>query len=362
MINSQQEFLSHFGWNDFFESQVLPMSLKNQFIARVINEEKQLYRIQFGEHTIVLSNVSGKIQFEARNRSDYPAVGDWVIAELADGSDRAVIRSILKRRSVLQRKKVGEVSEIQILAANVDYVFITTSINSDLNFSRLERYLTFAYDSGAAPVILLTKIDLCDDLDSIILNVDGRFPGVPVHAMTSTNFENTHFFKNYLMPGKTAVLVGSSGVGKSTLGNYLIGRDEMVTKEIREDDQKGKHTTTARSMYESFYGGLIIDTPGMRELQFSTHEEGVEKLFGDIESLMLECKFHNCHHKTEQGCAILSALETGELLWARWKSYNKIQNEVRHEMRKQHKWIMAEDRKVWKKCEITHRKKNKGQQ
>lgn len=360
MINSQQEFLSHFGWNDFFESQCQPLS-KNQFIARVINEEKQLYRIQYDEENIVLSNVSGKIQFEARSRSDFPAVGDWVIAELTEGSKRAVIKSIFNRKSILQRKKVGEVSEVQILATNVDFVFIATSINSDFNLGRLDRYLTFAYDSGATPVILLTKIDLCEDVEAIIESAKERFPTVAFHAVTNVNFEETDFFKDYLRGGLTAVLVGSSGVGKSTLGNYLIGKPLMVTQEIREDDEKGKHTTTARSMYKSFFGGLIIDTPGMRELQFSSHEEGLEKLFGDVEELIPKCRYNNCQHQSEQGCAVISALESGELQSARWKSYNKIQNEVRHEMRKQHKWIMAEDRKVWKKRSIACRQKFKGQ-
>jgi ribosome biogenesis GTPase len=361
MINSQQEFLSLFGWNDFFQNQILPMSLENLFIARVINEEKQLYRLQLGIDKTAWSTVTGKMQFEARSRADYPAVGDWVLAEIPNGSERAVIRFIFNRKSTLQRKKVGEVSEMQILATNVDYVFITTSINSDLNFGRLDRYLTFAWDSGATPVILLTKIDLCEDVESIMATVEERFPGVNIHALSSAQFEHADFFKDYLVEGKTSVLVGSSGVGKSTISNYLIGEKIIATQEIREDDEKGKHTTTSRSMYKSFYGGLIIDTPGMRELQFFSQESEVEKLFGDIEELMQQCRFHNCGHTKEEGCAVLKALENGELLSARWKSYNKIQNEVRHSMRKQEKWIMAEDRKVWKKRSIAARQRIKGQ-
>jgi ribosome biogenesis GTPase len=241
----------------------------------------------------------------------------------------------------------------------VDYVFITTSANNDLNFGRLERYLTFALDSGASPVILLTKADLVEDRESMILSVHERFSDVAIHALTKEDFESACFFSDYLSAGKTAVLVGSSGVGKSTLSNYLIGADIIDTQEVRESDDKGRHTTTSRSMYKTFYGGLIIDTPGMRELQFSTHEEGFEHLFSDIEELMRNCKFHNCHHQKEVGCAVLEALHSGELLYERWKSYSKIQNEVRHEMRKIDKRLMSEDRKVWKQRSMAARRNSR---
>ncbi|MBY0412729.1 MAG: ribosome small subunit-dependent GTPase A [Bdellovibrionales bacterium] len=361
MINSNKEFLSLFGWDDFFQSQVLTLSSESLFIGRVINEEKHLYRVQFGIDENISASVTGKMQFEAMGRVDYPAVGDWVLIHKTSNNERATIRHILKRKTVLQRKKVGEVSEIQILATNIDYVFITTSMNDDLNLGRLERYLTFALDSKAIPVLILTKADLCPDVEGAVSEVKERFPEVKVHAISVNNFSETAFFQDYLIEGKTAVIVGSSGVGKSTLGNYLIGENVIVTQVIRFDDDKGKHTTTARSMYKSFYGGLIVDTPGMRELQFSSHEEGMDNLFSDIEELKTRCRFSNCKHETEDDCAILEALENGQLLPARWKSYNKIQREVRHEMRKHNKWIMAEDRKVWKKRMVSNRQKFKGQ-
>lgn len=362
MISSQKEFLSHFGWDDFFESQILTLSSETLFIGRVVNEEKNLYRIQYGIDKTIWSAISGKMLYEAMVRSDYPAVGDWVLAEFSPGSDRAVIRFIFKRKSALQRKKVGEVSEIQILATNVDYVFITTSINSDLNYGRLERYLTFAWESGAIPVILLTKTDLCEKIEETVSFVQARFPDVSIHALSRDNFESAEFLKGYMKSGKTSVLVGSSGVGKSTLANFLIGDDIIKTREIRMDDDKGMHTTTSRALYESSYGGLIIDTPGMRELQFSDHEEGLSTQFDDIEELISKCHFSNCQHETEKGCAIMDALNSGTLDSARWKSYGKIAKEVRHAMRKQSKWILAQDRKAWKKRSVECRQKYKGWQ
>ncbi len=360
MISSQKEFLSRFGWDGFFQSQILTLSSESLFIGRVINEEKNLYRIQYGEEKTIWSAVSGKMNYEAMGRIDYPAVGDWVLAELSPGSDKAVIRFIFKRKTILQRKKNGDVSEIQILATNVDYVFITTSINSDLNFGRLERYLTFARESGAEPVILLTKTDLGENVEETMNKCEERFPGVKIHALSRDSFMSSEFLKTYLEPGKTSVLVGSSGVGKSTLANFLIGEEAITTREIRIDDDKGMHTTTSRALYECLYGGLIIDTPGMRELQFSDHEAGLNAQFEDVEDLISRCHFSNCRHETEKDCAILMALDSGELDSARWKSYGKIAKEVRHSMRKQHSWILAQDRKEWKKLSVMCRQKYKG--
>lgn len=357
MTNFQREFLTSYGWDDFFESQIPPFLKNNLFIGRIVNEERNLYRIQTDKTQFLWGKITGKMQYEALSRTDYPAVGDWVLC-----SELGVIQFIFERKNSLQRKKVGEVSEVQILATNVDYVFVATSINSDLNFGRLERYLTFAWDSKAEPVILLTKADLSEEVHDVIEGVKDRCPGVMVHALSKDDFSNADFLKGYLGVGKTSVIVGSSGVGKSTLVNFLIGKEIIATQETREGDDKGRHTTTSRALYESVYGGLIIDTPGMRELQFSDHEEGFTQQFGDVEELIQSCRFSNCHHLSEDGCAILAALDEGILLAERWKSFQKIQREIGHEMRKQSKWMMSEQRKVWKKRSIQARQKYKGWQ
>ncbi len=353
MTSSHKEFLVHFGWNDFFYNQLANYDTNEKLRpARVINEERNLYRLQFTSEETKWCSISGKMNFNASERSDYPAIGDWVLAEMPLNSERGIIHHVLKRKSLLARKQIGSVPDIQILAANVDTVFITTSINNDLNIGRLERYLTFAWDSGAKPVILLTKTDLYEgeeSIEEVILNLKLRFSGVDVYALRKDHFETAHFFNKYLDSGKTAVLVGSSGVGKSTIGNYLIGREEITVQDIRGDDDKGRHTTTSRSLYESLFGGLIIDTPGMRELQFADQEEGLHAQFADIEELIAKCRYSDCKHQTEPDCAILEALDGGHLDEVRWKSFRKITAEIRHSMRKHDSHLLALDRKVWKK-------------
>lgn len=352
--------MTRFGWNDFFENQLTVLSKTDTSLrcAKVINEERNLYRLQFSDSEIVTGAVTGKMQFEAKSRTDYPAVGDWVLAEYHGEGNRAVIREIFKRKSSLERKQVGTIGDVQILSTNVDTIFITTSLNGDLNYGRLERYLTFAWDSGAAPVILLTKADLCDDVDEVVLDLQLRFPGIEMFALSNTTYEEADFLKQYLREGTTTVIVGSSGVGKSTLTNYLIGREEVRVQEISGYKDKGMHTTTSRSLYESRFGGLVIDTPGMRELQFADHEEGLQQQYGDIEELILQCRFSNCAHQTESECAIIEALESGTLLEGRWKSYKKIQAEIRHSMRRMDKVLLSQDRKQWKKRSIEARRNN----
>lgn len=351
MLKTQnKEFLSLYGWNDFFESHLSEVDHENLFLARVICEERELYRLQFNTEQSLWASVRGKIQFEAASRVDFPAVGDWVLVDLPNQSDRGVIHHVLPRKTILQRKQIGSGSDLQILATNVDYVFISSSLNEDLNFRRLERYLVVTWESGCIPVLLLTKADLYQgDLVALLAEIEARFPGVSVHTISNTCFENAKFFEQYLQAGKTAVVLGSSGVGKSTLTNYLIGNGVIRTQDIREHDDKGKHTTTSRSLYSSRYGGLIIDTPGMRMLILSEHSDGAQTQFADIEDLFTRCRFGDCQHNSEPGCAIREALEEGSLSEDRWLSYLKLMAEIRFETRKRDKAAMAEDKKLWKK-------------
>ena len=356
MLSSEKEFLFLFGWDDFFQSQYPDLVSGSLFPARVICEERNLYRVQTGLHHVLWSSISGKMQFNASTRVDYPAVGDWVLVELPDQSDRGVIHHVIPRKTIIHRKQIGSSADMQILSTNVDNVFITTSVNEDLNFRRTERYLAVARDAGATPIILLTKSDICAvNIGELIANVESEFPGVAVMAISKDEYEKAVFLPEYLKKGTTSVFIGSSGVGKSTLVNFLIGFDQIKTQSTREYDGKGRHTTTSRNLYVSRYGGLVIDTPGMRELQLSNHAEGLERQFSDIENLIQRCRFSDCGHQTEPGCAIKQALSDGLLTEERWESYLKLEAEVRHGLRKQDKVLASQDRKVWKKRSIEAR-------
>jgi ribosome biogenesis GTPase / thiamine phosphate phosphatase len=356
MFSSEKEFLFLFGWDGFFESQSPNLVSSSLLPARVICEERNLYRVQWGTEDILWAQVSGKMQFSATSRADYPAVGDWVLIEIPHQSDRGVIHQIAPRKSVIQRKQVGSSVDMQILSTNVDYIFITTSMSDDLNYHRIERYLTVAWESGVVPIILLTKTDLClGNIEELTEEVRQKFLGVDVYPLSKNGFEEAEFFQKYLKSGKTSVVVGSSGVGKSTLVNFLIGRGDIKTQEVREYDGKGRHTTTSRSLYVSRYGGLIIDTPGMRELQLLDHADGVQTQFADVESLILSCHFGDCQHLSEPNCAIKESLSDGTLSEDRWQSYHQLMAEVRHGLRKRDKVRAAEDRKLWKKKSIQAR-------
>lgn len=361
MQNSGQEFLISFGWDEFFEKQI-PKSTE-LFPARIVGEERQLYRLQIMNDSIDFGSVTGKFQFNAASRLDYPAVGDWVLIEYPPGADRAMIHQVLERKTIIYRKQIGSGSDAQTLAANVDYIFIASSVNFDLNLRRIERYLAVALESGASPVILLTKSDLVLEKISVLVGeVAEAFPGVPVHSLSLLDFDRAEFLANYLAPGKTAVVVGSSGVGKSTLINYLVSADSKMqkikTKEIRHGDDKGRHTTTSRSLYVSRFGGLVIDTPGMRELQLLDHEDGVSQQFSDVEVLFKNCRFSDCQHRTEPGCAVISAFDRGELSEERWHSYQKLQAEVRYSLRRIDKQAASKEKKRWKK--LTTEGKHRG--
>ena len=349
MISSDKEFLVQFGWDDFFESQLTSV-LPHTFPARVICEERNLYRVQVGLNQVLLATISGKIQHNAATRVDYPAVGDWVMVEPSSGqADRVVISQILQRKTIVQRKQAGLTSDMQILSTNVDYVFISSAVNHDLNYRRIERYLAIARDAGSTPVILITKADTAEDIGQVVVGLQNEFPGVSVYTLSRENFEGATFFKDYLKTGTTSVVIGSSGVGKSTLVNFLINSDEIKTQTARGDDWKGRHTTTSRNLYVSRFGGLIIDTPGMRELQLSDHSEGISSQFADVEEIMARCRFSDCLHSTEPGCAIIKGLADGSLPNDRWQNYQKLQTEVRKGQQKQEKSLVDADRKTWKK-------------
>lgn len=295
--------------------------------GRIIAHEKDRYRIMFEGQEIV-GITRGRFQHEAIDATDFPVVGD--VVDFSMTGETAVIERIQPRRSLLKRKGADR-KGVQPIAANVDFVFIATSLNMDLNRSRLDRYLTLVRDSGAEPVIVLTKSDLKLEVEEVKAQVADWFPSVTVRATgRGGSFEE---IKSYLVDGATAVVIGSSGVGKSTLINSLIGRDKLKTSEIREGDDKGRHTTTSRSMHKA-HEGWIIDTPGVREIQMLDHDEGFQEVFDDIQALTESCKFGNCGHVSEPGCAIKGAIQTGTLARERWESFLKLRSELAFQMRK----------------------------
>lgn len=296
----------------------------NGMRARIIAQEKGLYKISNGTD-VKSASVSGKYRYEALSVSDYPAVGDYVIAEWSADGSNAVITELLPRKSCFIRKAAGTEKQEQVVAANIDTVFICMSLNNNFNLRRLERYLSVTYDSGAVPVVVLTKSDLCPNVESKISKVQSIALGADIIAISSLD-GNYDAVMKYILPGKTVAFIGSSGVGKSTLINKLTGKNNLATREIGNDD-KGRHTTTHRELIELNNGAFVIDTPGMRELGMWNSGEGIDTAFSDIDELSHECKYSDCTHTSEPGCAVLRALSDGTLDAGRWESYRKLKAE-----------------------------------
>ncbi|BAK81560.1 ribosome small subunit-dependent GTPase A [Candidatus Arthromitus sp. SFB-rat-Yit] len=315
--------LKKYGFNSYFEQE--SKMYEGFVLARVIEQHLNLYKIvcENGER---LANVSGKFRYLAINVLDYPAVGDWVMVKDVETRGNVTIHHILKRSSVFVRQSAGTSSNVQVVVSNIDIVFICMSLNDDFNLRRLERYLTISWDSQAKPVIILTKSDLCKNIESKILEVETISIGVEIFICSYKDDSCFEKLKNYICEGQTVAFIGSSGVGKSTIINKLIGKDFIKTNEIRESDDKGKHTTTYRQLILLPSGGVVIDTPGMREL--SIYSGDVSKTFEDIEEIVARCKFRNCTHSGESGCAVRSAIMDGIIEEDRFINYKKLKREL----------------------------------
>lgn len=340
------------GWNSFFEKAFEPYLNEGYQVGRVSLEHKHMYRVQteVGE---ALAEVSGKMRHIALGREDYPAVGDWVVLSIREEEQRATIHAVLPRKSKFSRKVAGQVTEEQIVATNVDTVFLFTALNLDFNVRRIERYLVLAWESGANPVIVLSKADLCEDPEALAAEVAAVAVGVPIHIISSAENRGLDELAAYISPGQTVALLGSSGVGKSTLVNRIYGKDILETGDIRSGDDKGKHTTTHRELITLPGGGILIDTPGMRELQLWDASEGLSTSFQDIEELAEMCFFQDCKHENEPKCAVKEALDEGTLPIERFQSYVKLQKELAYLARKEDKGLQAAEKAKWKKIHQT---------
>lgn len=331
--------LREWGLDDFIVKQISQSEIPN--LGRIVTEGNKIYKI-ITEEGLITGEVSGKAIYDASGTDDFPAVGDWVLLDRVDAqSGNAIILKVLQRKSKLSRKVAGKRFDEQIIATNIDTIFITMSVNNDFNIRRLERYLTIVWDSMAVPVILLTKVDLCQNIDSKMLEIEAASPGVDILTTSAVTGEGIQQITTYLGPGKTVAFVGSSGVGKSSIINYLKGEKIMAVKDLRNDD-KGRHTTTHRQLVPMSSGGVIIDTPGMREIQIMDVDTSLDKTFTDVETLAKNCKFNNCQHQSEPGCAIREALEDGTLDRGRWDNYIKMKKEIEYFIRKTDKKAESE--------------------
>lgn len=298
------------------------------YIGRVVAQYKELYKV-VTEQSEVLAEISGKLRHSSVELSDYPAVGDFVMVDRKDESHgNAIIHQILTRKSAFIRKAAGKAHEVQVVAANIDTVFICMSLNNDYNLRRLERYISIAWDSGAVPVVVLTKSDLCAEVSATLSEIEKIAIGLDVVVTSSMIDDGYRTIMKYITPGQTVAFIGSSGVGKSTLINRILGENHIETREIRKDD-KGRHATTRRELFIIPTGGAVIDTPGMREIGLES--VNLSKTFIDIDELAEQCKYKNCQHENEPGCAVRKAIEDGVISEERLQSYKKLKKEAKYE-------------------------------
>src|SRR4030043_486414 len=322
-------YLEDLGWDTFFQKNFQTLKISDSVPARVISESKGSFQVfsQYGELT---AKISGKMRYRAGAEKQYPAVGDWVVIKPLINEQKGIIHAVLPRKSKFSRKVAGERTEEQIVSANVDTVFIVSGLDGGRNFNlrRIERYLTLAWSSGATPVIVLNKVDLCPDVNIYIRSVKDIAPGISVHPVSAKERIGLDALRDYLTKGKTAAFLGSSGVGKSALINSLLGIEKQGVGEVREDDRMGRHTTTKRELILLPGGSIVIDTPGMREIQMWAEEKDLQGAFHDIETLAKGCRFSDCSHNVESGCAVRATIDRGDLDPARLESYRKLQNEL----------------------------------
>jgi len=336
--------LKSYGWSDSLQQSFHPYAAQGLTPGRVVVQQRGLYRLAtpLGE---LAAELSGRFVHDAA-AGGHPVAGDFVACAARPGEGAATIHHLLPRTSAFTRRAAGG-GGAQVVAANVDVAFLVAALNGDLNLRRLERYLALTYESGAEPAVVLTKADLCDDVAAARAEAEAIAWGVPVLAVSALTGEGLEDLAGRLPAGRTAVLLGSSGAGKSTLVNALAGAARMTTREIREHDARGRHTTTHRELVLLPSGGLLLDTPGMRELGLWDADAGLAATFADIEALAERCRFSDCRHEREPGCAVQAAVADGDLDEGRLASFRKLQRELAYMDRKDDPRAQVANRKVW---------------
>jgi ribosome biogenesis GTPase / thiamine phosphate phosphatase len=327
----QSSTLEDFGWSPFFQDHFRKLGLPDSIPARVISEFKNSFQV-YSEHGVLTAEIAGKMRYRDEAENSYPAVGDWVVIKPLVEEKKGIIQAVLPSKSKFSRKVAGERTKEQVVSANVDTVFIVSGLDGGRNFNvrRIERYLTLAWSSGATPVIVLNKADLCPNIAECILRVEEIAPGISIHPVSAKERTGLDELRSYLTKGSTVAFLGSSGVGKSALINALLGKEKQETGEVSQDNLMGRHTTTRRELVLLPSGGIMIDTPGMREIQMWAGEESLQGAFKDIEMLAKECRFSDCSHNAESGCAVSAAIERGDFDPARLESYHKLQKELEY--------------------------------
>ncbi len=326
-MNPSKIDLEAIGWDLFFKESFNPYQIQEFVQGRIIQVQRKncIALTVMGEIKV---RVSGKFRFDALEKGAYPVVGDWVVIKKGFKDDMGIIQAVLPRKNRLSRKVAGRITEEQIIAANVDTVWIVSGLDNDFNIQRIERYLTLVSESGSKPVVILNKSDICNDIDKRIEEVRRISPSVPIHSLSAELNQGLDILNQYLGKGKTIALLGSSGVGKSTIINKLLGIDRQKVGPVRESDSHGRHITTYREMIIFPNGGMIIDNPGMEKIQLWSKDDGLNDVFEDIKEIAHHCKFTDCNHKSEPGCAVKDALDKGDLDLRRYTHYLKLRKEV----------------------------------
>lgn len=339
--------LEKWGLTTYFKEKTKAIIEQGLYIGRIVKESRHLYEIET-EQGRISGKVSGHFVYTAINRSDYPTIGDWVAIKI--DHDTAVIEKLIDRASAFSRKRAGNETEEQVIAANIDYIFLVFALEGGRNYSEgaIERFLTRAWDSGASPIIILNKSDLCDNTAEFIYKTELIAAGTPIHLTSAIDKSGIETLKQYLKPGKTIGFTGFSGVGKSALINALCGVEIMRTGSIREDDKKGKHTTTHKELILLDDGSILIDSPGLKELQLWGDESSLDNTFEDITDLANACRFTNCTHNGEPGCIIQISLDNGDLDKDRYERYLKMKKELHYLERKTSVKAQLDEKKKWK--------------